>query len=85
MGRAKGTPTLDLSPEDNDALLALCLDNNNAEKKWLGGAFLRYGMEHPDLALAFQGTEATKRTRKRRSEAVAAPEPPPTEARNDGS
>lgn len=72
MGRAKGTPTLDLSAEDNDALLDLCLDNNNAEKKWLGGVFLRYGMEHPDLALAFQGTESVQRTRKRRVEGNAA-------------
>ncbi len=66
MPRVKGAQTLELSADDNTELLALCADNNNAEKKWLGGVYLRYGMKHSEKAMAEQTDAAAQWTRKRR-------------------
>lgn len=59
-------PTLDLSPDDNEELIALCDDQGKAEKKWLGGILLRYGMAHHEEAMAEHNAVAAQRTRKRR-------------------
>jgi hypothetical protein len=66
MPRAKGAQTLELSADDNAELLALCADHDDAEKKWLGGVFLRYGMKYAQRAMAEQAGAAAQRTRKRR-------------------
>ena len=66
MPRAKGAQTLELSADDNGELLELCADNNNAEKKWLGGVYLRYGMKYSEKAMAEHTDAAGHRTRKRR-------------------
>jgi hypothetical protein len=68
MARAKGGQTLELSAQDNAELLALCIDHGDAEKKWLGAVFLRYGMNHSEKAMAEDGAASLKRTRKRRQE-----------------
>jgi hypothetical protein len=66
MPRVRGAQTLELSADDNTELLALCADNNNAEKKWLGGVCLRYGMKYSEKAMAEHADAAGQRTRKRR-------------------
>ncbi len=66
MPRSKGGQTLELSEADNIELLALCADNNEAEKKWLGGVMLRYGMAHSKAALDMNSAASDQRTRKRR-------------------
>ena len=68
MPRVKGAQTLELTADDNAELLSLCADNNNAEKKWLGGVYLRYGMKHAAEAMAEQAAAASQRTRTRRED-----------------
>jgi hypothetical protein len=64
--KSERVPTLDLSFEDNEELLGLCRDHRGADKKWLGGVFLRYGMTHSKEAMEEHGAEAVERTRRRR-------------------
>ena len=65
---------------DIDAELdQLCVDNENAEKQWLTGILLRYGIEHSVEAIEQFSSRSVERTLRRRSAATCS-----TSTVNDG-